>query len=139
MHSIQIVEQYRYHASVVFGLDVLAPSSEFPLLVGCSVRSRDGKIVDIPAQWLKSPGSALWNIKAPPECQISTDPWDKSWSGQIIFALWQDDTFTKRLADTGWVNWEALWLIGSSTKGLDMQDEQIKSKSAGRMDVWVKR
>jgi hypothetical protein len=135
MYNIRIVDQFRYHASVVFGLDILAPSSEFPLLVGCSLQNKNGEIIDVPARWLLSPGLALWQVKVDSRLQSGVIPQD-GWHGRIIFALWRDDRHIERLADTGWVNWECYWLIGSSTKGLDMQDDSIKSKYGDRMKVW---
>ena len=76
----------------------------------------------------------MWKIK-PDERFKAGSEWD-GWHGKIIFAVYMDDTHAERLADTGWVDWNAQWMIGSSTKGLDMQDEQIKSKYGERLKVW---
>lgn len=140
-YSILIKNQFSYHASVVFGLDIQGPTREFPLLVGCSLLTPRGEEVDLPARWLKSPGLAIWSVKA--DAQFLENPRvtpdDRVWSGRIIFALWRDDTFTERLTDTGWVNWRAYSLIGSSTAGVNMQDDQIKSGYGNRLDVWSDR
>jgi hypothetical protein len=140
-YSIQIVDQFHYHASVVFGLDVLASNSEFPLLVGCSLKTLHGEIVDVPARWIKSPGLALWEIRPGTEFIRNPDTLpinDRVMAGTIIFALWRNDSFTESLGDTGWIDWEAIWLIGSSTKSMDMQDEHIQRKYGTRRDVWIK-
>jgi hypothetical protein len=141
-YSIQIKDQFGYHAKVIFGLNIQAPASEFPLLVGCSLLNPTGQEVDIPARWLKSPGLAIWGVSPGGESRdvkFIANPNDMTMAGKIMFALWRDDTFTERLADTGWVNWKAYWLIGSSTAGLDMQDERIKQEYGNRLDVWSKQ
>jgi hypothetical protein len=142
-YSIKIVDQYKYHGSIVFGLDIQAPTNEFPLLVGCSLLTPQGEEIDLPAKWLNSPGLVLWKIKADERFQNPREPTPRNaatpWYGKIIFALWRNDKFTERLFDTGWVEWTALWLIGSSTAGLNMQDEQIKRKYGHRLDVWSAR
>jgi hypothetical protein len=138
-YSITIVDKFHYHASVLFGLDI--QGSTFPVFVGCSLLTPKGEVVDLPAQWLNTPGLALWKIKADDRFQNPAEPNPMSaftpWYGKIIFALYTDDTFENRLTDTGWVEWSAQWLIGSSTKGLDMQDDAIKRKYGKRLDVWT--
>ena len=134
-YSIRITDKWGYHASVVCGLNIAGPEKEFPLYVGCSLRTLKGEIVDIPARWLKSPGKAIWVIKA--DKRFKTGEFhDGDWEGYVMLALWRNETFKERLADTGWIHWCAPYLIGSSTAGLDMSDEFIKKEYAGRFDVW---
>lgn len=126
--------------SIVFGLEVQGTAKEFPLVVGCSLLTRSGEGVDIPHRWIRTPGKALWGVKFPAE--FVTNPGvtpvnDRKMAGRIIFALWRDDKFRERLADTSWVNWDAYWLIGSSTAGMDMQDERIKNEYGGMDDAWI--
>jgi hypothetical protein len=140
-YSIHIKDQFGYHARVIFGLNIQAPASEFPLLVGCSLLNPTGQEVDVPPRWLRSPGLAIWEVTPGvefPGTKFIVDYDDRMMAGKIMFALWRNDTFTERLSDTGWVNWEAYWLIGSSTAGLDMQDERIKREYGSRFDVWSK-
>lgn len=138
-YSITIVDTFHYHASVLFGLDI--QGSNFPLLVGCSLLTPQGEEVDLPAKWIESPGLALWQIKADDRFTNPQEPNPMNaftpWYGKVIFALWRDDTFEERLADTRWVEWSAKWLVGSSTAGLDMQDEAIERKYANRLRVWL--
>jgi hypothetical protein len=135
--KITVVDQFGYNASVVFGLEVEAPAEECPLVVGCSLRTTQGDIIDQPARWLSSAGLALWEIKATPEFKIGQHRED-GWRGQVIFALWPDDRFSRRLADTGWLPCSAYWLVGASTAGLDMQDDNVRRKYDGRFGVWSK-
>jgi hypothetical protein len=137
MDTIRIVDKYMYHARIVFGLDVLAPAERWPLFIGCSLLTRQGEVVDQPARWLPSPGLALWDIKIG-ERRFQDNPGVPmdGWSGRVIFAMYPDDTFSERLADTGWVPWSVYWLIGSSTAALDMQDQEIRAKYGNRFDVW---
>ena len=137
MCNIEVIDQFRYHGSVVFGLEVAALREEWPLVVGCSLRTRHGDIVDQPARWLSSAGLALWEIKPGAEFKVGSHQED-GWTGQVIFALWPDDSFSHRLVDTGWIAWSAFWMIGTSTYGLDMQDQQILAKYGSRRDVWRK-
>ena len=116
MYLVEIEEQLHYHSQVVFGLRVAAPDETWPNVVGCSVRTRTGEIVDLPARWLSSGGRALWVLNAPDDIgagvAVDTGNPQEGWNGQIIFALWPDEQFAQRLADTGWQSWEAGWLIG---------------------------
>lgn len=137
VYSIAVIDQYLYHAQVIFGLEIEAHSNEFPLLVGCSLRSSQGCVVDLPARWLLSPGQALWDVKGTDEFKIGSDVFSE-WSGQIKFALWRDDTFNQRLADSGWLAWHAPYMIGASTAGLDIQDQRIKDNYGDRLHVWKK-
>lgn len=132
---LDIEDTLHYHASVVYGLRIQS-DRPFPLVVGCSIRTPKGEIIDIPAHYLLSPGLALWKVKAPRECLTGGSWQDGTWRGHIIFALWEDTTFSKRLTDTGWVPWEAYGMIGGSSAGLDMQESLIGNKYADREKVW---
>ncbi len=131
---ITIEDTFRYHGGLVFGL-FIESYEKFPLVVGCSIKTFNEKIIDIPAKYLLSPGHAVWSVTAPDECARGTG-FNLEWNGYIIFALYEDRTFAKRLADTGWIRWHIISLIGSSSAGLDMQDEYIESKYGKRMNVW---
>jgi hypothetical protein len=131
---IAILDTYHYHASVVFGLSIKTREA-FPLVVGCSLRTRSGRIIDLPARRLLKPGPALWAIDAPAECATEgRHSYGTDWSGDAIFALWRDSNFRERIADTGWIPWSAQGLIGSSTTGLAMQDEAIRAKYGRDLD-----
>lgn len=133
--SILIKDVFTGHASLAFGLS-LESDARFPVVVGCSIRTSAGQIIDIPARYLISPGLALWSVRAPEECFIGLDAMPDSWVGHIIFAVYEDATFANRLADTGWVEWGAPFAIGSSTAGLDIQDQQMEARYGRRRDVW---
>lgn len=135
-YSITIKNQFVYHASVVFGLNI--EGRGFPLLVGCSLLTPKGEVVDLPAKWLKSPGLAIWTYEADARFlhKPGVEPCDRVWLGRIKFALWRDDTFTERLADTDWVRWETFYLIGTSTAGVNMSDDHIERNYGHRLDVW---
>jgi hypothetical protein len=136
MNSVKVIEQFGYHDSVVFGLDI---QGSCPLLVGCSLQTSKGEVIDLPPKWLSSPGLAIWQIK--PDDKFFENPnahvYDRIKLGVIKFALWKDDTFTNRLADTDWTPWKAYWLIGSSAAGLNLQDERINEKYGNRFNVWL--
>lgn len=132
---ILIEDTFKYHAGVCFGIAV-ASDAGFPLVVGCSVRTHAGQIIDIPARYLISPGRALWHVRAPEECFVGLEASSEPWVGHIIFAVYEDASFGNRLADTGWVEWGAPFAIGTSTAGLDMQDTEIESRYGTRKDVW---
>jgi hypothetical protein len=138
-YRIAIVDQYKYHWGVNVGLSIAGPSGEFPLLVGCSLRTPKGEVRDLPAKWLTSPGLALWHFNV--DHEFKSEPQDpfSSVRGEIIFALWRDNSFTERLCDTGWIRWTAPWLRGASAAGLDMQEAEIQSKYKDRLNVWRPR
>ena len=96
---INVVDIYELHKGIVVGL-YIESHQRFPLVVGCSIRTPKGKVLDIPARVLKSPGLALWAVDAPVECAMRAP--DNSqvseWSGHIIFALWPDFSFAKSRA-----------------------------------------
>jgi hypothetical protein len=140
MYNIAIVDKYSYQNSICLGLKVIAPVKEFPLLVGCSLKTESGIVIDLPAKWIESAGLAFWQVKFnelenPSQFRINRIPFENDKRGFIIFALWRDDSFKQRLADTGWVTWDAPFLIGSSTKSMDMQDENIRNKYESRFSV----
>lgn len=136
---LDIEDVYEYSASLVYGLRIHS-DRPFPLVVGCSIRTPKGAIIDLPARFLLSPGLALWKVKAPSECASDRlrEHRVSAWEGSIIFALWEDATFSRRLADTGWVRWRMIDLVGTgaSTAGLDMQDRHMEDKYAGHEKVW---
>lgn len=135
--SISISDTYHYHGSVVFGLTIQS-DAPFPLVVGCSLRTEGGKIIDIPANRITEGGLAIWGIEATADCARGGNPhYGCDWCGHVIFALYRDETFSERLTDTGWIPWTAPWLIGGSTAGLDIQDEEIESKYGYRKHVLV--
>ena len=70
--------------------------SPLPLLVGYSLRwTKESEVVDIHPRLLVKPGSALWSIPVP----------DARCSNPILrFSIWKDNTFSERLADTGWAD-----------------------------------
>jgi len=134
-----VVDIYKVHKGIVVGLYVESHRN-FPLVVGCSIRSPRGIVLDIPARVLKSPGLALWAIDAPAECATQPNvPQASEWRGDIIFALWANFSFTKSLADTGWVHWDAFWLIGSSLASLRAQEEDIGRKYEHGQNVWAEK
>ena len=132
--SIYIENLYTRHKSIGVGLVISAPGPDFPLVVGCSIRTHQGQIVDIPARRISSSGRAFWTIEAPDAAREGDSPFS-GWSGYVIFALWGNEAFDTRLADTGWVHWHAPWMIGASTKGLDMQDDEIWELYGTRRDA----
>jgi len=134
--QIEVLDVFSYHGSVSFGLSVKS-NLLFPLLVGCSLRTVDGAVIDVPAKWISSSGLALWSLEAPPECRASAEQagYNDSWQGAVIFALWEDLSWTRRLCDTGWIPWTAPFLIGASTKPLDSQDADVISRYGKRLNV----
>lgn len=138
-YQIRIVDQFHYSMSVVFGLSVEGPAALFPLVLGSSLRTEQGDVVDLPAKRIVSPGPAIWSIADEIDGRFKTgraSDYSLRADGEIIFALWRDDSFTERFADTGWQRWQAIHLPpGSSTAGLDMQDWQIQTGYASRRDA----
>lgn len=132
-YALRIVEQFPFHASVSFGLSITGPSTAFPLVLGCSLRTHKGQVVDIAARYIDSAGMALWHVDADQRFRINEmgRP-DDGWSGSVIFALWRDRSFSERIADTGWYDWSAPWLIGASIVGIEANERSIQARYAGR-------
>lgn len=124
MPSLTLLDRYAFHGSVVFGFDV---QGDGPLVMGCTVVTREGKEIDLRAQDLARVGRVLCHLKAPHETAYQ-DAIGRGWEGKVMFALWPDRNWNKRLADTGWIPWEAQDLIGSSIKGLEMQEDEMRAK-----------
>ncbi len=135
--KITIIEQFGFHQSTVVALSIETLNS-FPLIVGCSVKSASGEITDIPARLLLHSGTVLWGgVTAPDNCKMDQKDRSPYWQGQIMFALWQDETFTTRLADTGWVDWRAPYLIGASMVSIDWATDSIIEKYGKNwLDAW---
>lgn len=133
---VQIADQFSSTDQVVFGLKVEGDRKKFPLVVGASLRRRDGEVVDLPPRKLSSAGYASWEVRPiPPGFQVSTAREDGK-AGLIMFALWRDASFQERLADTGWVTWEAPWLVGASTAGVEMREREMNERYGARQHVW---
>lgn len=140
MFSITIEDTFTYTRAILFGLDIVGASKSFPLVIGCSAIDQQGNIVNIPHREIVSPGLALWQIKTNElegKFRVGGQPpFNDAYAGQIIFALWENATFTNRLADTGWHNWQTVNLTGSSTVGLDYMEDGIKMKYGNRMKAF---
>ncbi len=140
--SIKIEHFWEIQSDLIVGLNIQS-EEKFPVVVGCSLKTNSGEIVDIPTRFLSSPGLSFWGtervdsrFKYPLNSGFEGD-----WKGQIIFALYTDATFSKRLADTGWINWYWNNMFMSSTAGLDDRDAKIdgiiKNQYKDRTDgVW---
>ncbi len=135
--SIDVLDIYQGHGAILCGLSVNGGNRSFPLVIGCSLRTLAGEIIDLPARTLSSAGKAFWQIKVPSACGTERSRPIQTWKGQIIFAVYPDMTFSERLADTGWIGWETVWMIGSSPKSMDHRDEHIDEKYRGRFDALV--
>lgn len=142
--TIFVVDRYLHQWQQVFGLSVGGPEREFPLLVGCSLKTPRGEVRDIPARWIGSPGLALWRLSGGSEFRTCPeDPCGTSLRGEVIFKLWRDDGFAECLAQTGWLDWAAPGELEPGPKGgayaaydLDLQEEQMDRKYGGRRDAW---
>ena len=135
--SIEIIHIYARQSSLGCGLMIKGSPGTFPLLVGCSLKTRGGRVIDVPARWILSPGNAFWVVDVPDECR--TNPgvpiYDAEWRGFIIFALYYK-SHSNRLSDTSWQQWHSISLIGSSTKALDLQDREISEFYRPSDEVW---
>jgi len=125
--TIKIEDFWKGQTSLILGLSIQS-SEKFPIVVGCSLQTDSGEIVDIPARFLLSPGYVFWGresvdhrFKYPRDAQGLYEV--SGWNGRIIFALYSDSSFKNRLADTGWIKWETSNRIGGSTAGLNDEDE----------------
>lgn len=87
--NISISEMYKGSDGIIVMLDIT--SQGFPLVVGCSMKTPTGKIIDIHHRVINDNGTVLWRL----DHDIDT-------ANEIIFALWKDDTFQHRICDTGW-------------------------------------
>ena len=145
MSSVLIEDLWTRGRSLLIGLSVNS-DEKFPLVIGMSIQTPGGEVVDIPARYLLSPGFSLWgqeqvdNRFAYPVGGSSS--FCDGWRGRIIFAVYSDSSFNHRLADTGWVEFDSINLMGSSLKGLDYQDEEIERKRGSKYalrqaEVWA--
>ncbi|MFH1530247.1 MAG: caspase family protein [Pseudomonadota bacterium] len=114
--SIRIVESFDVGGHPAFLLDVQGP--RFPRVVGCSLRTPDGRINDLPGQRIRTAGKAVWRVKIPDTSLfVRRDAGEPRYSGEVTFALWHDDGFLKRLTDTGWIPWSTGDASGLGTSG----------------------
>jgi hypothetical protein len=145
MSSISISDLWYRGRSLLIGLSVNSINN-FPLVIGMSIQTPEGEIVDIPARYILSPGFSFWgqeqvdNRFAYPKDESSR--FCNGWRGRIIFAVYSDSSFNHRLADTGWVEFDSINLMGSSLKGLDYQDDEIEHKrgstyASRQAEVWA--
>lgn len=140
--TIFVVDRYLHQRQQVFGLSVGGPGREFPLLVGCSLKTPHEGVRDMPARWIESPGLALWILSGGPEFRTCREDAWSSLRGGVIFKLWRDDRFAECLAQTEWLDWGvpekepgAKGSVFEATR-LDRQEEQMDRKYGGRRDAW---
>ena len=118
--NIDIIQEFHIGlGSIDFFLEVTGNPDIFPVYVGCSFRV-NSEIIDQPARWLKSPGKIVWEVNEDREKIY------RSRTGEVIFAVYSDDSFAKRLADTGWYKWQA---FGSDVIGTAKTKAAMKSFS----------
>lgn len=152
--EIKIEHFWQIQSELIIGLNIQS-NERFPIVVGCSLRTNSGEIVDIPARFLLSPGISFWGTITVdsrfkyPDPMLESD-WRRKmviplrpdgWFGEIIFAMYTDATFGKRFADTGWVRWYSEKLNMPSTVNTDDRDKGIdwiiKNQYKDRTDgVW---
>ena len=137
-YAIEVSGLSYFHLSFVARLVVDGPPDAFPVVVGCSLRTPEGMIVDVPAQRLSSPGRALWAVRPG---DWGDDAWMNRYgeeqSGHAIFAIYADAAFSERLADTGWLPFDAPCLIGSSHAALDEANDGLREWIGVRANVWM--
>lgn len=133
--SIRHLDTYHYHGSVVLGFQV-ALDGRSVVTIGCSIRTRQGRVLDRPPRKLNASGCILCAITAPSDCLVDPSDPRAGWEGDVMFALWEDDSFRARHGDTGWIPWSAPWLVGSSTAGLDLQEARIAAAYSKRVADW---
>ena len=130
MHfSIDITEEFHVSWGIIhFGLEVLGNPEMFPVYVGCSFRIND-EIFDVPARWLRAPGRVLWKFENEDLQRIF-----QTKTGETIFAVYSDDTFAERLADTGWREWFA---IGCDPMGSAKIHSHMNSRYKNSANQWL--
>ena len=138
--SVRILHSFDYNGQPIFGLDVAGPA--FPRVVGCSLRTTSGRIIDIPARRLRTAGHALWPVSIPDKAlflQGENPIGVRHCAGEVIFALWDSDRYERRLADTGWVRWDTNRVPDNASHYfLKYVEGDIDSAYGDRADAWDK-
>lgn len=139
--AVRIEHTYDYNGQPVFGLDVQGPA--FPRVVGCSLRTLAGRVVDLPLRRLLSAGRGLWPIRmSDRELWTSFETGEdalgvRQLAGDVIFAVWADQTLHERLADSGWARWNTARVPpDASLHFLEYVDGMIEEDYGARSDVW---
>lgn len=125
MASITLLNRYGFHQAIVFGFEIQA--DRFPVILGCTARNYSKREIDFKAQKVDKPGKLLVHMSAPASTAAKgmSQIW---WEGDVLMALWPDMKMEKRLTDTGWIHWRAEYLIGSSIKGVEMQEDEMRAR-----------
>lgn len=71
-----------------------------PCVVGCSIIDIEGREYDIQHHQIQQQGVFNFQI----DLNINFLKNQNIKVRRIIFALWQDDSFTQRICDTGWID-----------------------------------
>ncbi len=85
-----------------FGLKV--ESDKLPVIVGCSIRSLFGRVIDFPIRQLKANGNCIWVVNKPVGDDFLLR--QNVHAGFVRFSLWGDEGFSDRLSDTEWQFWQ---------------------------------
>ncbi len=135
--SIELIDVYSRYIAIGCGLRITSNNIErFPLLVGCSFKTLDDKVIDIPARRIASPGTAFWLVDIPDECRSNPTAsiFSAEWEGFIIFAVY-DKYFDNKLSSTGWVRWKSDAEIGVNE--IPFQNEKIEALYRPDSEVWL--
>jgi hypothetical protein len=127
--TITIVDTFNNGTKMRFVLHIDDMNTDY---VGCSVRGTDGVEHGMGLHKCRTPDIVVWEIRIPSSCSIGPQ---RGLRGEVIFALWTDDQFTRRIASTGWIAFNSPWLGGSSGKSADYADATYRERY-GEIEVW---
>ena len=93
---------------LAFAISVEGSNDGCPALLGVSVRSRQGGVVDLMPNEVERSRIMVCLIEHPEELGDVADVSKLRYSGEVTFALWKDRTYQSELARVPWRRWEYL-------------------------------
>ena len=111
------------------GLALEGPSERFPVVLGCTLQARSGRLIGGGRRTVDASGPLLWRIEVgTPEHLALLDPAGRGdAAGRAAFAIW-DIAVTHTFATSAWVEWTV-----TSGRGPNDLWPQLESKY-GRRD-----
>jgi hypothetical protein len=103
--SVCVVDFQVLDGDPSFVIEIRGP--RVPRVVGCSLRTPDGRINDLPGRRPRALGRLLWRQALPSERLFqNAQAAHRVYNGEVTFSIWTDEGFTDRLANSGWVAWD---------------------------------
>ena len=102
---LEFREYVQAHGLLAFAISVSGPENRFPAVLGVSVRCRRHGVTDLMPCEAIHPGTVICLVEYPNELGDFSLALPLQYTGEITFALWQDNKYQAELGRIPWREW----------------------------------